>query len=413
MERGAVMSFLQDKGERYFFICIILFTFLIIISDIVLCAKQRDKVQEMLITHDGAIVSSLLEQDIEENVIAKAITNRERSQAGIEFMDKLGLTVQTDAVFISNVKNFQVVNNIRNLFKNLILSVYIMGTVLIFIIKRENVYKSAIRKIDNYIKGDFSESITELSEGTIYKLFNNINNMAFMLKSKQEAEHKTKEFLKNTISDISHQLKTPLTALAMYNEIILEEPENSDSIIKFAEKAKESIERIEGLIGSLLKITRLDSNSIKFEKSIYEIREIVFNSIKELIVRAENEDKEIIIQESCNEKINCDLQWTSEAIGNIVKNALDHTESGGKVYINWENKQDMIHISISDNGTGIEEEDFHHIFKRFYRSKNSFDTKGVGLGLPLAKSIVEGQGGIISVDSVPNKGTTFMLSFLT
>ena len=101
------------------------------------------------------------------------------------------------------------------------------------------------------------------------------------------------------------------------------------------------------------------------------------------------------------------------AIGNIVKNALDHTQSGGTVHITWEHTPAMLRIFISDNGNGIAPEDIHHIFKRFYRSKHSLDTQGIGLGLPLAKSIVEGQGGIISVQSEINTGTIFTISFLT
>lgn len=109
----------------------------------------------------------------------------------------------------------------------------------------------------------------------------------------------------------------------------------------------------------------------------------------------------------------CDMDWTSEAIGNLVKNALDHTEPGRTIHITWEKSPTMLRIFVSDNGNGIAPEDIHHIFKRFYRSKHSLDTPGIGLGLPLAKSIIEGQGGLISVQSDLNKGTTFTISFLT
>lgn len=107
------------------------------------------------------------------------------------------------------------------------------------------------------------------------------------------------------------------------------------------------------------------------------------------------------------------MEWTSEAIGNIVKNALDHTKQGGVIRIAWEYTPLMLRIFITDDGNGIAPEDIHHIFKRFYRSKHSLDTQGIGLGLPLAKSIIEGQGGIVSVKSEQNMGTTFTLAFLT
>ena len=234
-----------------------------------------------------------------------------------------------------------------------------------------------------------------------------------MLQSKSETEHKTKEFLKDSISDISHQLKTPLAALAMYQEIIENEQENADTVKQFAAKMGTSLKRMEQLILSMLKITRLDTGNIVFEKKSCYVAELIAHSVNELTTRAKNENKEILVDGDREQLLVCDMEWTSEAIGNIVKNALDHTQSGGTVHITWEHTPAMLRIFISDNGNGIAPEDIHHIFKRFYRSKHSLDTQGIGLGLPLAKSIVEGQGGIISVQSEINTGTIFTISFLT
>ena len=132
-----------------------------------------------------------------------------------------------------------------------------------------------------------------------------------------------------------------------------------------------------------------------------------------MTTRANNEKKEIVIDGDLEQMLYCDIEWTSEAIGNIVKNALDHTDAGGKITISWERTLAMIRIYITDNGHGIDQGDIHHIFKRFYRSKNTSDSQGIGLGLPLAKVIVEEQGGILSVQSERLQGTTFTLSFLT
>ncbi len=238
--------------------------------------------------------------------------------------------------------------------------------------------------------------------------------MAAALKSKQEAEHKTKEFLKNMISDISHQLKTPLAALKMYNEIVLDEPYNTETVKIFTEKSSSSIIRIEQLISSLLKIARFDSGSIEFNKSEYTLNEIVYQSINELTTRAKHENKEISINGSVKDKIFCDRQWTAEALSNIVKNALDHTDAGGHIKIEWKNSPIFTQIFISDDGSGISTEDIHYIFKRFYRGivpTQNNNTSGIGLGLPLANSIIEGQGGNITVKSELNAGTTFTLTF--
>ena len=170
---------------------------------------------------------------------------------------------------------------------------------------------------------------------------------------------------------------------------------------------------MEQLIQVMLKITRLDAGSIVFEKESCGLWELIAQSVSELTTRAAHERKEIIVDEVSEETLICDKQWTCEAIGNIVKNALDHTDSGGKIHVIWKRTPAMLRIMISDNGSGIAPEDLHHVFKRFYRSKKSLDTQGIGLGLSLAKAIVEGQGGIISVQSALQEGTVFTLSFLT
>ena len=199
----------------------------------------------------------------------------------------------------------------------------------------------------------------------------------------------------------------------MYQEIIENEPDNPETVREFSLKIGTALKRIEQLIQSMLKITRIDAGSISFEKSNYSIPNILNHAISELTTRADNEKKEIVIDGDLEQMLYCDIEWMGEAIGNIIKNALDHTDAGGKIKISWEQTPAMIRIFITDNGHGISQEDIHHIFKRFYRSKNTSDSQGIGLGLPLAKAIVEGQGGILSVQSERLQGTTFTLSFLT
>jgi len=186
-----------------------------------------------------------------------------------------------------------------------------------------------------------------------------------------------------------------------------------------------ALQRMEHLILSLLKIARLDSGNIVFEQRRYDVSEVIGYAIEALTTRAQAEGKAIHIDGDADSDANqqlvcvsdtapqlvCDRVWTAEAIGNIVKNALDHTEAGDSVRITWERSPVMLRIRIADTGNGIAPEDIHHIFKRFYRSRHTLATSGVGLGLPLAKSIVEGQGGILSVQSRLGEGTTFTLSF--
>lgn len=407
------MSFLQEKQTRYFFVFILLFLAAAIGADFLAGEKQKNNVRELLLAHDRAFVSSLLEQGVSEAVIAEAVTNTKTSPEAMVFLNRLGLTGQTDTRFFPGIRDFEKTANRFITIKNMLLSAGLLAAVVLFSTWRERLYQKAIEAAAHYKNGDFSLQLPQLNCGTVYRLFTEINHMAAVLKSKQEAERQSKEFLKNTISDISHQLKTPLAALTMYHEIILGEPENTKAVAAFSQKSATALERMEGLIQSLLKITRLDAGGIMFRKELYPVEEVVSQAVKELAVRAIKEEKEICLSGDGKEMVFCDLQWTREAVSNIVKNALDHTAPQGRVSIQWERTPALVRIAVSDNGTGIAEEDLHHIFKRFYRSQNTMDTQGTGLGLPLAKAIVEGQGGILSVQSKEGEGSIFVLSFLT
>jgi len=407
------MSFLKEKQSRHLFFSLIALSILLLGFGGLFCVKQTQTVKEMLLSHDSAVASSLLESGVSPDVIASAVASSQDSGQGKSLLTKLGYTEKTAARFLPSVYRFESATFRSAIFGILIFISILFTLCFVFYAKREQLYHQASKTILAFSEGDFTTHLPRSDEGTLYQLFAYVDNLASALQAKGEAEYKAKEFLKNTISDISHQLKTPLAALNMYNEIISEEPDNPETIIEFSRKTTTALDRMEQLIQSLLKITRIDAGSVTFEKMPHRISEIVARATENLTTRAVSEGKQIIVKGRQDEQITCDLQWTSEAVGNIVKNALDHTSIGSHICISWERSLAMVRISIADDGMGIVPEEIHHIFKRFYRSSNSKDTQGVGLGLSLAKSIVEGQGGVISVQSTLNFGTTFTLSFLT
>ena len=407
------MSLLHDKYNRWYCIFIAALVPLLFLIVLTVIDTQTAAAKEMFLTHDNAIATSLLEEGVSKEVIATALMNTDAGATGNKFLAEIGLSNNTDIEnlpYVSAVKN----STLTSLFVMLFLWTLLLflGTML-FLYRRERLYRKSENIIKNYIDGNYTVHLPQSNEGNIYQLLASVDQLATMLQAKNDTEQKTKEFLKNTISDISHQLKTPLSALMMYQEIIENEPDNPETVKEFSFKIGTALKRIEQLIQSMLKITRIDAGSIYFEKSNYSISNILNHAISELTTRANNEKKEIVIDGDLEQMLYCDIEWTGEAIGNIVKNALDHTDAGGKITISWERTPAMIRIFITDNGHGIVQEDIHHIFKRFYRSKNTSDSQGIGLGLPLAKAIVEGQGGILSVQSERLQGTTFTLSFLT
>lgn len=278
--------------------------------------------------------------------------------------------------------------------------------------KQHQIMESVVSQIREYVSGNKDMMIECNEEGELYRLFHEVNSLAAILNAHAEKEKNAKKFLRNTISDISHQLKTPLAALNIYIGLIQDEAKELPAIQEFSLLSEQELDRIETLVQNLLKITKLDAGTIVLEKSVENMSELAESVKKHFLFRAEQEGKEICLSGGKDITFLCDRGWMIEAIGNLVKNSLDHTEQGGCIRIEWRESASMIQIIIKDNGKGICPEDLHHIFKRFYRSRYSKDTQGLGLGLPLAKAIVEAHNGTIEADSVSGVGTSFTMNFL-
>ena len=278
--------------------------------------------------------------------------------------------------------------------------------------KQNQVMEQAVSQINAYLDGDHNARIECDDEGELYRLFHTVNSLAAVLNAHADNELREKEFLKNTISDISHQLKTPLAALNIYNGLLQDGDMELSAVKEFADLSEQELDRIEILVQNLLNITKLDAGAIVLEKTTENVADMLRDVELHFAYRAKQEHKELVLSGPEEVLLFCDRDWLTEAIDNIVKNALDHTESGDAVHITWKALPNAVQIAVKDNGCGIHPEDLHHIFKRFYRSRFSQDKQGIGLGLPLAKTIVEAHSGTIEVDSELGKGTTFTMNFL-
>lgn len=294
----------------------------------------------------------------------------------------------------------------------LVAFIAILTACFLYFKRQDKLMQSAVSQIDVYLAGDTNARIECDEEGEIYRLFHAVNSLAAVLNAYVTNESQEKEFLKNTISDISHQLKTPLAALNIYNGLLQDETADYPELKEFTALSEHELDRIETLVQNLLKITRLDAGTIIFEKSTENISDMMQDIRLHFAYRAKSENKKLELSGSGDIYLDCDRDWLTEAIDNIVKNALDHTADGDTVSIAWQEFSSSVQITISDNGCGIHPEDLHYIFKRFYRSRFSKDKQGIGLGLSLSKAIIEAHNGIIDVDSIPGNGTTFTISFL-
>ena len=231
-----------------------------------------------------------------------------------------------------------------------------------------------------------------------------------MLKEQAEESKKDKKMLQTSIEDISHQLKTPLTSISIMLDNIRENPNMEEKTKQqFIHEINRQIEWINWLVISLLKLSKLDSNTVQFTQQKINVKDLIEKAIKNLSIPLDIKQQNVIVKGE-NAKFIGDYNWQLEAITNILKNCIEHTPENKNIYINFEENNFYTKITIKDEGCGIDKDDLKHIFERFYKGKNSSDNS-VGLGLALAKSIIEKDNGYIICSSELNEGTIFEIKY--
>lgn len=314
-------------------------------------------------------------------------------------------------------------NPIINEFKNKVLFIGILFlclVILAFYLNTFNALKGMFKKVkevykasEALVEGDFNVNFAENGEGDFYILGHEFNMMAKRLKESLFNLKNDKTQLKNIISDISHQLKTPLAALVMYNDIMLGEAEMDwQDRRNFLEKSLEQLNRMQWLVINLLKMARLEAGAVEFNIESESLLGTVQNALKPLIYKIEEKKQKLVLNVDKAIEFKHDAQWTGEAISNIVKNSIEHTDEGGTIEITSEETLLSIQISIRDNGEGISGQNINKIFQRFYKGENSTNPESIGIGLALSKKIIESQGGSIVVSSEIGVGTEFNITFL-
>lgn len=355
------------------------------------------------------LVNILLEKypDVSEKEVAEILNNKTEYTDNSEFLNKYGIYPEKDRVSYNN----------QGSYKYVILSVSVciafgLAFAVLFLgylkIQKKQTMDIA-KRIERINLGDYSLQIDENSEDELSLLDNQIYRTTVKFREQAENSRKDKENLQKSLSDISHQLKTPLTSIIVMVENILDDDDMPLEIRReFLNDIKHNTNTISFLVQSLLKLSKLDAEAVKFRYEQVEVKSIVDECIKNTAVMAEILG--VRLETDCNDIIlNCDRKWLCEAITNIIKNCIEHSHNGN-IKITADQNKLYTKISIKDNGSGITKEDLPHIFERFYKGKNSSDDS-VGIGLSLAKTIIEKQGGYISVSSELNKGSEFVIKF--
>lgn len=353
----------------------------------------------------NSIISNIKNKypNIEESDIIEIINNEEDSE---DILSKYGID--------SITKNDKVNNKLR-IISLIIIITFDSLIILIFYLYDKNKSKKIkeitkmISKINNR---QFDIDINDFNEGELSILKNEISKTTTMLRQVADNSVKDKLNLKDSLGDISHQLKTPLTSITIMIDNILDSPDmNEKTRKKFLINIKREILNINFLVMSLLKLSKFDANVVKFNKESVYLKDIIIESIKNVSMIKELKNITIKVSGDDNIKLLCDFKWQVESITNILKNSIEHTSEYGTVEVNYSENKLYTRILIKDNGKGINSDDLPHIFDRFYKGKNGSDDS-FGIGLSLSKTIIEKEGGSITVKSTPNIGTIFTIKYL-
>jgi signal transduction histidine kinase len=259
-----------------------------------------------------------------------------------------------------------------------------------------------LRHID---AGDYSLDVRDNGEGSFSLLKNDLYKVTVRLREQAELLQKDKTALSSLIADISHQIKTPLTSVGVLADLLAEDPPEADRH-SFVERLRAQLGRIQWLAGALLKLARLDAGTAAFKSEPVNVRLLVERAVEPLRIPLEIKKQHLKIDGSEDAGYTGDLNWSAEALTNVVKNCIEHTPVGGRIEISYNANVLFTEIVVSDDGEGIEERDLPNIFNRFHRGENA-DENGAGIGLALAKAIFTAQGGDISVRSEHGVGTRF------
>lgn len=402
---------LSDMDYKRFIIIEILFLILSIIIAIVFNNIMFIQYKSHLVSNNASVIGSIIEShpELEEEIIESLIQHQNKAE-GEKILSYYGM----DKIdYLDSLSHVSIIKK-NGLFYNLVLISFIfiiLTFIYYFFIKRQ--YRK-IDEITNYmnhiLNGNYALDIKDYEEGVISNLKNDIYRVTVILKNQREKATNDKKKLENVLSDISHQLKTPLTSMYVINDLLYDDTMDSKIRGDFLHKNRVQLERIEWLVTSLLKISRLDSGTIQLKREEVNIENLIKKSLEPISIALELKGQTVEINGNPNLTMFVDLNWTSEALLNILKNAHEHSFKNGIIKINYTDNVLYTCITITDYGEGILEKDLPHIFKRFYKSTKTHK-ESIGIGLNMAFMIIRKQDGDLNVTSSREKGTTFTIKF--
>lgn len=406
--------FINPELKKSSVVLVSLVSVFLIISCFVL-KYHHQQLKEDYVESLGAIAARVIEKDpdLEKEIMPLIVkgASEEEIDKGKAILIGYGLSKDLENQFFPHINKTIQKNNYYTIF------IFIVMIATIFMInyfQHISIYKK-IRRLrlgaKKVIDGEYDIAIEEDKEGDFAKLATSFNSMREIIRNNLEQLQNEKEFLVNLLSDISHQLKTPLSSMIVYNDIMLKKDLSKEQREVFLVNNQNQLNRMEWLIKSILKLAKLDANAIEFHKEDLSLNDTLNDSLEALESKALEKELTINIIEEEDMFFLHDKLWVEEALINIIKNSIEHSPKGGEITIELSENLVYRRITIADRGEGIREEDLPNIFKRFYKGKTSKKTDSIGIGLALAKSIIESHNGTIEVKSSMDVGTTFIVSF--
>ena len=356
------------------------------------------------------IINEVIEKypEVTEDDIMEILRSEETPQNNL--LEKYGY--DSDVAHIKELDKLIETNKKQNIIYIVVVELIALGIYIVYVISQEK----KIKEINDYINGinnkNYTLKIEENNNSELSRLRNELYKTTVLLKETAELNVKEKENLSTAIADISHQLKTPLTSIRIMLDNIQDDPDMEKEVREdFLMEISKQIDWISSLVISLLKIAKFDAGTIKMENEEIHVQKLIDAVIGNLAILIELKEIEIITKIDEKAVFLADYKWQQEALTNILKNAIEHSNQKSKIYIETENTSVFLKIKIRDEGQGISKVDQKHIFERFYKAKNSSENS-IGIGLALAKTIIEKNNGYVKVDSEVGKGTTFEIKYL-
>lgn len=384
---------------------------LLFIIIFVVVIKMQNKVYSKIVNEKiNDIINNVMEKypEVKEEDILKIVNNRDDSSENI--LEKYGYDDE-----LSYIKELR-----ENINKNLINTAVLIGIFgiasLSIFMRYVLIQEKELKEINEYIKEvnnkNYSLKIEDNKDGELSRLRNELYKTTVILREAAENSEEEKEKLGIAIADISHQLKTPLTSIRIMLDNISDNPDMLQEIREdFIQDISKQVEHMSSLVISLLKIAKFDAGTIKMENEEIDAKKLIDSVINNLAILIEIKEIEVITKIDEKAIFIADYKWQQEALTNILKNAIEHSQPKSNIYIIVENTSIFLKIKIKDEGQGIAQKDLKHIFERFYKAKNC-NEDSIGIGLSLAKTIIEQNNGYIKATSEVGKGTLFEIKYI-